>query len=276
MSFTVLSAAVLLGLAPLEVRQQEMSPMVHQVQLAPPTPGVPRNTSPSRSTPRRPVRVPQAVVAPAPAPTPANPSAPQVPYQEQYTWFWDKVSREYDAANPARLAKVEAVIANPPAGAKAISKPSASTLSRIAKDHNAALQDAYLKYDVSPAYLISLIWAESAGNPKAISSAGAGGLMQLMPGTADRFQVKDRFDPKDSIRGGAEYLFVLLTLFRQDPLLALAGYNAGENAVISYDGIPPFRETRDYVPKVMAAWTVAKTLCVTPPAAVTDGCVFRS
>lgn len=115
---------------------------------------------------------------------------------------------------------------------------------------------------------------ESAGKPNAVSSAGAVGLMQLIPATAKRFKVEDSTDPKQNIAGGVAYLDWLFKEFSHDPVLALAGYNAGENAVKKHKGVPPFAETRGYVPKVVAAWKVAKALCITPPKYAIDGCVF--
>lgn len=246
------------------------------VQLAPPTPGVPRNTSPRSSSRRS-----QPVVRPAPVPVPTpSSSAPtqsssSQPYRERYTWFWEKISTKFDDGTPTRLATAEALTASKPENGAAVARPSGETMRALATAHKDALAKAFGEYKVSPAFLIAVMWAESAGNPKAISTAGAGGLMQLMPSTADRFGVRDRFDPAQNILGGAEYLFVLLGLMKDDPLLALAGYNAGEGRVYSYDGIPPFAETRDYVPKVIGAWAVAKTLCTTPPVKVTDGCIFK-
>jgi soluble lytic murein transglycosylase-like protein len=99
--------------------------------------------------------------------------------------------------------------------------------------------------------------------------------MQLMPATADRFGVSDRMDPGANIRGGVTYLEWLLDHFDRDVVLALAGYNAGEGAVREHGGVPPYAETRDYVPKVLAAWELARGLCLTPPQLVSDGCVFR-
>jgi len=128
---------------------------------------------------------------------------------------------------------------------------------------------------VSPALALAVIAVESAGRVDAVSSAGAGGLMQLMPATAERFGVADRMDPKANIEGGVAYLEWLLERFDRDVVLALAGYNAGEGAVDSHGGVPPFAETRDYVPKVLAAWDLARGLCLTPPQLVSDGCVFR-
>ena len=86
--------------------------------------------------------------------------------------------------------------------------------------------------------------------------------MQLMPATAERFGVADRTLPADNIKGGVAYLNVLMKLFDRDPAMVLAAYNAGENAVKSHGGVPPFDETRAYVPKVLAAWSVARGLCL--------------
>jgi soluble lytic murein transglycosylase-like protein len=116
-----------------------------------------------------------------------------------------------------------------------------STIDRMAEQH-----------DVPPHLLHAIIMVESAYNPQAVSSAGAQGLMQLMPATADRFGVSDPYNPTQNIRAGATYIKWLLTLFEGDLSLALAGYNAGENAVKRYNNrIPPFKETQRYVKKVL-------------------------
>ncbi len=100
--------------------------------------------------------------------------------------------------------------------------------------------------------LYAVIAAESAYNPAALSSKGAIGFMQLLPETARRYGVADIHDTRQNIRGGARYLADLLRLFNNDTRLALAAYNAGENAVLRYGGkVPPFRETEAYVPRVM-------------------------
>lgn len=108
------------------------------------------------------------------------------------------------------------------------------------------------RYGLSSALLHAVIRTESAYKANALSHAGASGLMQLMPATAARFGVSDIWNPAENIRGGSAYLRFLLDLFDGDLRLALAGYNAGENAVKKYDyQIPPYRETQDYVRKVM-------------------------
>lgn len=105
---------------------------------------------------------------------------------------------------------------------------------------------------IDPALIRAVISAESGYNPDAVSRKGAVGLMQLMPETARRYNVTDSRDPAQNIHGGARYLSDLLQMFDNDPRLAVAAYNAGEQAVIKYGNrIPPYRETMDYVPKVL-------------------------
>ena len=116
---------------------------------------------------------------------------------------------------------------------------------------------------------------ESEGRADAVSKAGAQGLMQLIPATAKRFGVKNALDAGQNIRGGVQYLDLLLQTFDGDPILALAAYNAGENAVREHKGVPPFAETRAYVPRVLAAYATARGLCKTPPQLISDGCVFN-
>jgi hypothetical protein len=105
---------------------------------------------------------------------------------------------------------------------------------------------------VEPALIHAVISVESAYNPRAVSRAGAVGLMQLMPQTAKRYGVENRLDPEQNIHGGARYLRVLLDMFDNNLKLVLAAYNAGEEAVMKYGRkIPPYRETQAYVPKVL-------------------------
>jgi len=106
------------------------------------------------------------------------------------------------------------------------------------------------EFGVEEAVVRAIIHAESAFNPLAVSSAGAQGLMQLMPATARRFGVADSFDPAANIRGGVQYLAWLLQRYNGDLTLAAAGYNAGEGAVDRYRGVPPYSETQRYVQRV--------------------------
>lgn len=110
--------------------------------------------------------------------------------------------------------------------------------------------EAARKFDVDAALVSAVIKAESDYRPSAVSHKGAQGLMQLMPATARRFGVTDAFDPAANIYAGTRYLRWLLDEFGGNPELALAGYNAGEGNVRKYEGVPPFRETVNYVRKI--------------------------
>lgn len=106
------------------------------------------------------------------------------------------------------------------------------------------------KHDIDPALVRALIHAESHFNPKAKSRVGAQGLMQLMPATANELGVKNAFNAQQNIQGGTRYLAQLLTTFDGDITLATAAYNAGPNAVLKYNGVPPYNETKVYVERV--------------------------
>lgn len=107
------------------------------------------------------------------------------------------------------------------------------------------------KYGLDPLLVLAVVQVESAFQAQAVSAKNAQGLMQLIPETADRFGVQDSMDPLQNLQGGMAYLRWLLAFFQGDVQLALAGYNAGENTVVKYRGVPPYPETRAYVEKII-------------------------
>lgn len=120
---------------------------------------------------------------------------------------------------------------------------------------DAVIEAEAKRYNVDASLVSALIRAESNYEPRAVSRKGARGLMQLMPATARRLDVRRPFDPVSNVRGGVRYLRELLDRFDQSPELVLAAYNAGENAVESYGGVPPYRETLGYVKRILSWWT---------------------
>jgi len=113
------------------------------------------------------------------------------------------------------------------------------------------------RYGVPEQLIRAVIRVESGYNPRAVSPKGARGLMQLMPDTASLLGVRDSFNPRENIDGGVRHLRALMERFGSDLKLALAAYNAGEQAVLVYRGVPPYQETRDYVNRVLALFGVA-------------------
>jgi soluble lytic murein transglycosylase-like protein len=192
---------------------------------------------------------------------------------DAYAWYWDQVSPQLAYTSPARLENAVNQLANAPGG-QAVNAPRLQDMQDLADRYGTDILIATIGTRVSPALALAVIGVESSGQAQALSPAGAQGLMQLMPDTAQRFGVKDANDPAENIRGGVAYLDWLMKQFSSDPVLVLAAYNAGENALRRAGGVPAFAETRAYVPRVLAAWTVARTLCLTPPDLVSDGCVF--
>jgi len=143
----------------------------------------------------------------------------------------------------------------PPPPSALISPTTLPATRRDSKLNPADLHEMLVKaggeHNLDVDLLASLVKAESGGNANAVSSAGAQGLMQLMPGTANQLGVKDSFEPSQNVRGGTTYLDALLTRYHDNLSLALAAYNAGPEAVDKYHGIPPYHETRVYVARVI-------------------------
>ncbi len=192
------------------------------------------------------------------------------PQPTEWDWFWTTVSPRLDKAGPGNVRTALDLLETQ----EGMAQPRLQHLQTIARAHGSDILNATIGTPVSPALVLALISVESGGRVDAESHAGAQGLMQLIPDTAARFGVDDSTNPTQNIKGGVAYLNWLINHFDGDPILALAGYNAGENAVKDNGGVPPYAETRAYVPKVLAAWKVARGLCLTPPELLSDGCVF--
>jgi len=125
------------------------------------------------------------------------------------------------------------------------------TPAQYIKAYKGIIRQASNRFGLSPSLIKAVIKAESDFDPRAVSSKGAQGLMQLMPGTADQMEVQDPFNPEENIFGGARYLSMLLRRFKNNTVLAVAAYNAGPEQVVTHGGVPPFPETRTFVKRVM-------------------------
>jgi Transglycosylase SLT domain len=115
----------------------------------------------------------------------------------------------------------------------------------------AHIREVAVRYEIPPILVAAIVEAESEFNPRAVSRRGARGLMQLMPGTASSLKVNDTFDPYENIEGGVRHLRRLMDRYHGNLPLVLAAYNAGEQAVLVYGGVPPYRETRRYVSRIL-------------------------
>ena len=138
-----------------------------------------------------------------------------------------------------------------PVLAQTAARPLSSTAELLA--HAGAI------HHIDAELLAAVVHAESGGHANAVSRAGAQGLMQLMPGTAAALGVKNAFEPGQNVEGGTSYLDQLLTRYHDDIALALAAYNAGPGAVDRYHGVPPYRETRAYVARIITEFNKRKT-----------------
>jgi len=125
-------------------------------------------------------------------------------------------------------------------------------------DLDQVVREASSKNRLDPDFVSSVIRAESNFKTHAVSKKGAQGLMQLMPSTAAQLGVADAFDPKANVEAGTAHLSALLDLYNNDPIKALAAYNAGAHRVKQYNGVPPYRETRDYINKIVRDFNAKK------------------
>ena len=151
---------------------------------------------------------------------------------------------------PDQISTVE-TLPDPPAPVVTSAAPQKPDAKLTPADLGEMLARAGKVHNIDVDLLASVVKAESGGNPRAVSSAGAQGLMQLMPGTASDLGVNDSFAPDQNVRGGSTYLDALLTRYNDNLALALAAYNAGPAAVDKYHGIPPYSQTRVYVARVI-------------------------
>jgi soluble lytic murein transglycosylase-like protein len=178
----------------------------------------------------------------------------QPAYAEIY-WFTDEngVTHFSNVPTDSRYVPFAGSESGRPANKQIISRPSGRRPDPSVKvQYGSIIQTIARTYALESALLHAVVSAESGYNSAAVSKKGAAGLMQLMPETAQRYGVTDRFDPVQNLHGGARYLSDLLKMFDGNLSLALAGYNAGENSVVKYGyQIPPYAETRTYVPKVL-------------------------
>ena len=168
----------------------------------------------------------------------------------------DMVSSEFSTPTlPVSTQAVHAVQANPVA---AVSIPD---VPKLPSSYNDLIAEAASRNGLDQALIMAVMAAESNFNPRAISSSGAHGLMQLMPATARTYGVRNTFDPRQSISAGARYLSYLMNRFDGNLKLALAAYNAGPTSVVrSGYKVPPIAETRDYVKKVLAYYTYYQSI----------------
>jgi soluble lytic murein transglycosylase-like protein len=156
------------------------------------------------------------------------------------------------------IASYEKDLSAPPPGRSAASVTPALQKSASALPINEVVNTASATFHLDPDLVNSVIHAESGFNAHAVSPKGARGLMQLMPGTANQLGVNDVFDPEANVTGGSRYLRELLERYNFDLVKALAAYNAGPERVEQYQGVPPFRETRAYVARIVHEYNSKK------------------
>tara|TARA_R110000751_G_scaffold1968_19_gene7347 strand:- start:10112 stop:11017 length:906 start_codon:yes stop_codon:yes gene_type:complete len=199
-----------------------------------------------------------------------QPVAPAVKAAAQGFWSRPEARPEVTLGRPVAPALKAAAAWGDAGGRRAASDR--ATARRIMAAHGPAMLGAAQSSGLSLNLLLAVAIAESGGDSRAVSPKGARGLMQLMPATAAELGVGDAFSPAQAAPGAARHLEALLRRFDEDPLAALAAYNAGAGAVASRGGVPPWAETRAYVPRVLAAAAAVQELCLTPPASFREPC----
>jgi soluble lytic murein transglycosylase-like protein len=188
------------------------------------------------------------------------------------SWFWKEVPARIEDGSRSRAMRVVSDARDRGQwlfGTKAQAR-------RVLTRWRPEIEAAARKARISEALIAAVVMVESGGNPNAKSPAGALGLGQLMPATARRYGVRNAFNPAENLRGSAAYLSDLMKMFRGDLVLALAAYNSGENTVLRYQGVPPYAETRAYVPRVLAAFDSAGRFCASPPRSARRQCRLGS
>lgn len=187
-------------------------------------------------------------------------------------WFWERVPAQIDQGSRTDAMRI---VAHARSGDRSLflaTTRARTLLARWRTEIEAAARTA----KINEALIAAVVMVESGGNPGAKSRKGALGLGQLMPETAGRYGVRNRLDPRENLRGSAAYLSDLIDMFRGDLVLALAAYNSGEGTVLRYQGVPPYSETRAYIPKVLEAFEAAGRLCSPPPRAARRRCHLPS
>jgi soluble lytic murein transglycosylase-like protein len=189
-------------------------------------------------------------VVPEPAPVAAGPSTQLTGPTMAAKPLVSKPMASKPLANPVPAVQPVAMKVTGPAG------PASTAATAI--DIDEVVRAASNKNRLDPDFVRSVIMAESNFKTHAVSKKGALGLMQLMPSTAAQLGVADPFDPKANVEAGAAHLSALLDLYHDDPVKALAAYNAGAHRVKQYNGVPPYRETRAYINKIVRDFNAKK------------------
>ncbi|MDX1711867.1 MAG: lytic transglycosylase domain-containing protein [Rhodovibrionaceae bacterium] len=183
-------------------------------------------------------------------------------------WFWERVPPQIDQGSRTNAMRIVVQARSGDRDLFLATTRARKVLAQWRTEIEAAARNA----KINEALIAALVMIESGGNPDAKSRKGALGLGQLMPETARRYGVRNSLNPRENLRGSAAYLSDLIDMFRGDLVLALAAYNSGEGTVLRYQGVPPYPETRAYVPRVLEAFEAAGRLCSPPPRAARRRC----